>query len=161
MTQDSLDQKVLEIFDGRVVRKDLLHRIKKGTNVPTFVLEFFLARFCATDDEEEAVDHRAAVAGARRRRRASCCRLRPRPVLGVQRVQVAQAARPLVTAEDDQVIAVQAGGVEVARLRLPAAGGRLVPLVVHRVEDAHVVEPAARIGTPEDHQVRRHPQRRA
>eukprot|EP00964_Phaeocystis_antarctica_P059223 scaffold35161_cov64-Phaeocystis_antarctica.AAC.15 len=115
----------------------------------------------AADDEEEAVDHRAAVAGARRRRRASCCRLRPRPVLGVQRVQVAQAARPLVAAEDDQVIAVQAGGVEVARLRLPAAGGRLVPLVVHRVEDAHVVEPAARIGTPEDHQVRRHPQRRA
>ncbi len=53
MTKDALDEKVLEIFDGKVVRKDLLHRIKKGTNVPTFVLEFFLARFCATDDPEE------------------------------------------------------------------------------------------------------------
>ncbi len=52
-TKDALDDKVLEIFDGKVVRKDLLHRIKKGTNVPTFVLEFFLARFCASDDPEE------------------------------------------------------------------------------------------------------------
>ena len=53
MTKDALDEKVLEVFDGKVVRKDLLHRIKKGTNVPTFVLEFFLARFCASDDPEE------------------------------------------------------------------------------------------------------------
>ena len=51
--KDALDLKMLETFDGKVVRKDLLHRIKKGTNVPTFVLEFFLARFCASDDEEE------------------------------------------------------------------------------------------------------------
>ena len=50
---DELDKKITSVFDGKVVRKDLLHRIKKGTNVPTFVLEFFLARFCATDDEEE------------------------------------------------------------------------------------------------------------
>ncbi len=35
------------------MRKDLLHRIKKGTNVPTFVLEFLLARYCASDDPEE------------------------------------------------------------------------------------------------------------
>ena len=47
---DTLDQKLLEYFDGKVVRKDLLHRIKKGTNVPTFVLEFLLARYCASDD---------------------------------------------------------------------------------------------------------------
>jgi ATP-dependent Lon protease len=33
--------------------KTSLHSIKEGTNVPTFVLEFFLARFCASDDEEE------------------------------------------------------------------------------------------------------------
>ena len=50
---DALDKKVLDVFEGKVVRKDLLHRIKKGTNVPTFVLEFFLARFCASDDPEE------------------------------------------------------------------------------------------------------------
>ena len=50
---DELDKKVTNIFDGKVVRKDLLHRIKKGTNVPTFVLEFILARYCASDDEAE------------------------------------------------------------------------------------------------------------
>ena len=50
---DNLDQKLVAAFDGRVVRKDLLHRIKKGTNVPTFVLEFLLARFCASTDPAE------------------------------------------------------------------------------------------------------------
>ncbi|GAB1471747.1 BREX system Lon protease-like protein BrxL [Chloroflexota bacterium] len=50
---DTLDQKLVEVFSGKVVRKDLLHRIKKGTNVPTFVLEFLLARYCASDDPAE------------------------------------------------------------------------------------------------------------
>src|SRR5438105_7526201 len=50
---DTLDQKLVAIFAGKVVRKDLLHRIKKGTNVPTFVLEFLLARYCASDDPDE------------------------------------------------------------------------------------------------------------
>ena len=50
---DELDSKLLKHFDGKVVRKDLLHRIKTGTNVPTFVLEFLLARYCASDDLDE------------------------------------------------------------------------------------------------------------
>lgn len=50
---NELDQKLTTTFDGKVLRKDLLHRIKKGTNVPTFVLEFLLARFCASDDQAE------------------------------------------------------------------------------------------------------------
>ncbi len=50
---DPLDQKLLAAFEGKAVRKDLLHRIKKGTNVPTFVLEFLLARYCASEDEME------------------------------------------------------------------------------------------------------------
>ena len=50
---DELDRQLTSAFDGKVVRKDLLHRIKKGTNVPTFVLEFLLARFCASDDQAE------------------------------------------------------------------------------------------------------------
>ena len=50
---DGLDRQLTLAFDGKVVRKDLLHRIKKGTNVPTFVLEFLLARFCASDDQAE------------------------------------------------------------------------------------------------------------
>lgn len=50
---DELDKKLNETFDGKVLRKDLLHRIKKGTNVPTFVLEFLLARYCASNDQAE------------------------------------------------------------------------------------------------------------
>jgi len=50
---DALDKKLIAAFEGRVVRKDLLHRIKKGTNVPTFVLEFLLARYCASDAPSE------------------------------------------------------------------------------------------------------------
>ena len=50
---DGLDLQLTSAFDGKVVRKDLLHRIKKGTNVPTFVLEFLLARFCASNDQAE------------------------------------------------------------------------------------------------------------
>jgi len=50
---NELDQKLTATFEGKVLRKDLLHRIKKGTNVPTFVLEFLLARFCASDDQAE------------------------------------------------------------------------------------------------------------
>ena len=50
---DALDRKLNDVLSGKVVRKDLLHRIKKGTNVPTFVLEFLLARYCASDDAAE------------------------------------------------------------------------------------------------------------
>jgi ATP-dependent Lon protease len=50
---NDLDQILISTFDGKVLRKDLLHRIKKGTNVPTFVLEFLLARFCASNDQAE------------------------------------------------------------------------------------------------------------
>lgn len=50
---DALDKKLIAFFEGKVVRKDLLHRIKTGTNVPTFVLEFLLARYCASDDASE------------------------------------------------------------------------------------------------------------
>lgn len=50
---ESFDQKLNATFDGKAVRKDLLHRIKKGTNVPTFVLEFLLARYCASNDQAE------------------------------------------------------------------------------------------------------------
>ena len=50
---DPLDKKLNSVFDGKALRKDLLHRIKKGTNVPTFVLEFLLARYCASSDQAE------------------------------------------------------------------------------------------------------------
>ena len=49
---DSLDKKVLNYFQGKAVRKDLTSLMKKGANVPTYVLEYLLGMYCATDDEE-------------------------------------------------------------------------------------------------------------
>ena len=49
---DSLDRKVVDVFPGKVVRKDLTTLMKKGANVPTYVLEYLLGMYCATDDEE-------------------------------------------------------------------------------------------------------------
>lgn len=46
------DQKILEYFPGRAVRKDLTALMKKGANVPTYVLEYLLGMYCATDDED-------------------------------------------------------------------------------------------------------------
>lgn len=49
---DELDRKIVDIFPGKVVRKDLTSLMKKGANVPTYVLEYLLGMYCATDDEE-------------------------------------------------------------------------------------------------------------
>lgn len=46
------DLKVLDNFPGKVVRKDLTTMMKKGANVPTYVLEYLLGMYCATDDED-------------------------------------------------------------------------------------------------------------
>lgn len=46
------EMKVIENFPGKVVRKDLTSLMKKGANVPTYVLEYLLGMYCATDDEE-------------------------------------------------------------------------------------------------------------
>ena len=52
MNSDVVDKKLNEYFSGRVVRKDLTQAVKSGANVPTFVLEYLLGMYCATDDEE-------------------------------------------------------------------------------------------------------------
>ena len=48
MTQ--LDRKANAVFAGKVVRKDLVRQVKVGANVPTYVLEYLLGKYCATDD---------------------------------------------------------------------------------------------------------------
>lgn len=58
---DTLDQKLNEVFAGKVVRKDLVHQIKKAANVPSFVLEFLLSKYCATDDPAEIEAGKRAV----------------------------------------------------------------------------------------------------
>ncbi|MEM8996626.1 MAG: BREX system Lon protease-like protein BrxL, partial [Acidobacteriota bacterium] len=50
-TRDALDDKVNQIFAGKVVRKDLVRKVKVGANVPVFVLEYLLGKYCASSDE--------------------------------------------------------------------------------------------------------------
>lgn len=46
-----LDIKLNEHFAGKVVRKDLTSAVKGNAIVPTYVLEYLLGQYCATDDE--------------------------------------------------------------------------------------------------------------
>ena len=48
----TLQQKIMNSFIGKVVRKDLAFLVKGGLPVPTFVLEYLLGQYCASDDEE-------------------------------------------------------------------------------------------------------------
>lgn len=47
---EAIDQKAAAVFAGKVVRKDLVRKIKVGASVPVFVLEYLLGKYCATDD---------------------------------------------------------------------------------------------------------------
>ena len=58
---NALDIKLNDAFPGKVVRKDLLHEIKRAVNVPSFVLEFLLSRYCASEDPEEIEEGKKAV----------------------------------------------------------------------------------------------------
>lgn len=49
---DAFNNKINEHFAGRVVRKDLTSLIKGNASIPTYVLEYLLGQYCATDDEE-------------------------------------------------------------------------------------------------------------
>ena len=46
-----LDKKINECFPGLVVRKDLVKTVKGNAIVPTYVLEYLLGQYCATNDE--------------------------------------------------------------------------------------------------------------
>src|SRR5882672_7834931 len=49
---DALDEKLLQHFPGKVVRKDLVIPLKGEYQVPNYVLEFLLGRYCASTDPE-------------------------------------------------------------------------------------------------------------
>lgn len=49
----TLQQKIINAFIGKVVRKDLAFLVKGGLPVPTYVLEYLLGQYCASDDEED------------------------------------------------------------------------------------------------------------
>jgi ATP-dependent Lon protease len=48
---NELDDKINRHFSGLVVRKDLVKTVKGNAIVPTYVLEYLLGQYCATNDE--------------------------------------------------------------------------------------------------------------
>lgn len=49
---NSLDEKINDNFAGLVVRKDLVKTVKGNAIVPSYVLEYLLGQYCATNDED-------------------------------------------------------------------------------------------------------------
>ncbi|RXP53131.1 BREX system Lon protease-like protein BrxL [Lutibacter sp. HS1-25] len=47
-----LKEKIIQHFEGKVVRKDLTALVKGNNPVPVYVLEYLLGQYCAIDDEE-------------------------------------------------------------------------------------------------------------
>ncbi len=50
---DQLDKLAASVFDGYLVRKDLVRKYSRQYPVPTYVVEFLLGRYCATVDDHE------------------------------------------------------------------------------------------------------------
>lgn len=50
---DELDAKLIDVFPGRVVRKDLVQRLKVGFSIPVYVLEYLLGKYCSTTDDSQ------------------------------------------------------------------------------------------------------------
>jgi ATP-dependent Lon protease len=50
---DYLDETAATVFDGFLVRKDLVRKYSRQYPIPTYVVEFLLGRYCATIDEKE------------------------------------------------------------------------------------------------------------
>ena len=49
---DDLDRKVLSLFPGKSVRMDLLGPLRKHLNVPAYVVEYLLGKYCSSGDQE-------------------------------------------------------------------------------------------------------------
>lgn len=52
LEQDELDKKVLSLLPGKVVRKNLVTPLKGEYNVPTYVIEYLLGKYCSSGDEK-------------------------------------------------------------------------------------------------------------
>jgi ATP-dependent Lon protease len=56
MTLDALDSLAASVFDGYLVRKDLVRKYARQYPVPTYVVEFLLGRYCASTDDNEIAE---------------------------------------------------------------------------------------------------------
>jgi len=48
----TIDEKINQLYPGLVVRKDLVKAVKGNAIVPSYVLEYLLGQYCATNDED-------------------------------------------------------------------------------------------------------------
>jgi ATP-dependent Lon protease len=58
---DPLDNIAAGVFDGYLVRKDLVRKYARQYPIPTYVVEFLLGRYCASIDEAEILEGLAIV----------------------------------------------------------------------------------------------------
>ena len=58
---DALDRQAAAVFEGYLVRKDLVRKYSRQYPVPTYVVEFLLGRYCATTNEAEIQEGLAIV----------------------------------------------------------------------------------------------------
>jgi ATP-dependent Lon protease len=56
MELDHLDRLAASVFDGYLVRKDLVRKYSRQYPVPTYVVEFLLGRYCASVDADEIAE---------------------------------------------------------------------------------------------------------
>ena len=56
MNSTQLDKLAASVFDGYLVRKDLVRKYSRQYPVPTYVVEFLLGRYCASVDEKEIAE---------------------------------------------------------------------------------------------------------
>ena len=56
IVMDQLDNLSASVFDGYLVRKDLVRKYSRQYPVPTYVVEFLLGRYCASTDEQEIAE---------------------------------------------------------------------------------------------------------
>ena len=56
MSLDHIDQLAASVFDGYLVRKDLVRKYSRQYPVPTYVVEFLLGRYCASTDDKEIAE---------------------------------------------------------------------------------------------------------
>lgn len=61
MELDKLDQLAAPVFEGYLVRKDLVRKYSRQYPVPTYVVEFLLGRYCASTNEQEIEEGLAIV----------------------------------------------------------------------------------------------------
>ena len=56
MELDHLDELAASVFDGYLVRKDLVRKYSRQYPVPTYVVEFLLGRYCASVEADEITE---------------------------------------------------------------------------------------------------------